>query len=99
MNKAFVLVVFGIILLAGCCGPIDDGGGGTAGDSGPNIQVSCEKFDIITPSYEFYKSMNDVPSFSCDVTNEGSETVTVLAESQVEGYSNQFGRTLVLFSG
>ncbi len=99
MNRIFILVVFGFVLLAGCCGPIDDGGGKIAGDTGPDIKASCEKFDIITPSYEFYKSMNDIPSFSCDVTNEGSETVTVLVSSELEGYSNEFEQTLVLSPG
>ncbi|MBN2121581.1 hypothetical protein JW721_00780 [Candidatus Micrarchaeota archaeon] len=93
MRRHYVFaLVLGIFLLAGCCGPI--------GPGEVKLTVSCDDFDIISPSYEFYKSMNDVPSFSCSVRNDGSGSVTVLVTSEVSGHTTSpFEQTLVLSPG
>jgi hypothetical protein len=94
MQRQFVFaLVLGLLLLGGCCGPIGPG------ENEVKLHVECDEFEIVSPSYEFYKSMNDLPSFSCDVRNDGMESVTVLVSSQITGYSSEFEQTLVLASG
>ncbi len=97
------IIILVFILFAGCCGAAGPGEGGKSGGAlstgTPEIEISCEKFDIVSPSYEYYKTSNDIPAFSCQVTNEGAETVTVLLSSEIEGHSNKFEQTVVIPPG
>ena len=56
--------------------------------------VSCDSFNIVSPSYEFHKSMNDMPSFNCEIRNNGRQRGTVEITAQLEGYSNEFEKTV-----
>jgi len=98
MKRIIVSLVFAFVLIMGCCGPMP---GPEPGPEEEEVELSifCADFDIITPSYEFYKSMNDIPSFTCDITNDGSNTETVLVTSELVGYSPVFEQTLVLSAG
>jgi hypothetical protein len=61
--------------------------------------VSCEEFDIVSPSYEFYKSMNALPSFSCRIDNSGEQQGTLTLSAEITGYSNEFEKMVTVGAG
>lgn len=61
--------------------------------------VECEDFNVISPAYEFYKSINQLPSFACSVTNIGKQQGSIQITSEVEGYSNEFEKSVSLRPG
>lgn len=93
----FSLPLAVLLFVSGCCGPFGPGPNPDEGEV--DLNIACDAFDIISPSYEFYKSMNDIPSFSCEIRNDGSEKVTVLVNSEVVGYSGEFEQTIMLSPG
>ncbi len=91
----------------GCSGETDDchfqscesGSCVTKTTQACSFVVVCEDFSIMNPPYEFYKSMNDMPSFVCNVTNNGEQSGNVFLSAQVEGYSGVFEKIVSVGAG
>ncbi len=64
-----------------------------------DYEISCKIPQLVSPPYEYYKLGKGRPAFSCTVTNDDNISGKITLSAQLEGYSAQAGKTVVVAPG